>query len=90
VIRSEGFAERVAELKGQLDGDLLVNGSGQLARALAEHGLVDEYRLMVFPIVIGEGKRLFDGVASSQALRLVSSRPAGDTVILTFEPRGVG
>jgi dihydrofolate reductase len=71
----------------ELDGDLLVNGSGQLARGLAEQGLVDEYRLMVFPTAIGRGKRLFDGVPASQALRLVSTQPAGDTVILTLVPR---
>jgi dihydrofolate reductase len=89
VIGGEGWAERVGELKAELDEDLLVNGSAQLARALAERGLVDEYRLMVFPTVLGRGKRLFDGVASSQALRLVSSQTAGDTVILTLVPRGV-
>ena len=77
--------DRVAALKDEVDGDLLVNGSGQLVRSLAERGLVDEYRLMVYPIVLGQGKRLFDRLAMSRRLRLVSSEPAGETVILTFD-----
>lgn len=76
--------DRVAALKDEVDGDLLVAGSGQLARALAERGLVDEYRLMVYPIVLGQGKRLFDGLGMSRRLRLLSSEPAGETVILIF------
>lgn len=77
--------DRVAALKDEVDGDLLLAGSGRLARALAERGLIDEYRLMVYPIVLGQGKRLFDGLGMSRKLRLVSSEPAGETVILTFQ-----
>lgn len=88
VIDGGAFVERVRGLKDELKGDLLLNGSGQLARGLAEQGLVDEYRLMVFPTLIGAGKRLFDGLAAGQALRLVSTQPAGETVILTLVPRG--
>jgi dihydrofolate reductase len=87
VIECDGLAQQVGRLKGELTGDVLLNGSGRLACELAGQDLVDEYRLMVFPIVIGRGKRLFDGLASSQSLRLVSSQPAGDTVILTLVPR---
>jgi dihydrofolate reductase len=76
--------DRVAALKDEVEGDLLVNGSGALTRALAERGLIDEYRLMVYPIVLGQGKRLFDGLGMSRRLRLVASEPAGETVILTF------
>src|SRR5207245_7296630 len=55
---------QVARLKSEAAGDILVAGSAQLARSLTEQGLVDEYRLMVFPIVLGSGKRLFDGSPS--------------------------
>jgi dihydrofolate reductase len=79
--------EQVAAVKGELEGDLVLNGSARLARALAEQGLVDEYRLMVFPTALGRGRQLFDGLAASQAFRLDSTRPAGDTVILTLVPR---
>ena len=56
-----------------------------MVRGLTELGLVDEYRLMVFPIVLGEGKRLFDGVSDAVALNLVDVRPLkSGTVILTY------
>ena len=77
--------DQVPALKDEVEGDLLVAGSGRLTRALAERGLVDEYRLMVYPIVLGQGKRLFDGLGVSRQLRLVASQPAGETVILTFD-----
>src|SRR5215210_1160254 len=68
----------VARLKAQVEGDILVNGSVGLVRTLMEHGLVDEYRLMVFPTVLGAGKRLFGETPEAAALRLVDSRPAGE------------
>ncbi|HTX31285.1 MAG TPA: dihydrofolate reductase family protein [Solirubrobacteraceae bacterium] len=77
--------DRIPALKDEVEGDLLLNGSGQLTRALAERGLIDEYRLMVYPIVLGQGRRLFDGLGMSRPLRLVASRPAGETVILTYQ-----
>ena len=81
-----GF-DRVAELRSDLVGDLLVAGSGTLVTALTDHDLVDEYRLMVYPILLGQGRRLFNGGAASRSLRLTSSEPAGETMILTFEPK---
>ena len=60
----------------------------RLVRALAEHGLVDEYRLMVFPTLLGAGKRLFEDTRKPATLRLVDSRPAGETVILIYAPAG--
>ena len=80
------LSEAVTELREKFDGDILVNGSVQLARELGELGLVDEYRLMVFPTVLGGGKRLFGETAATEPLRLTESRPAGETLILIYEP----
>jgi dihydrofolate reductase len=79
-------AEAVAALKREVDGDILVNGSVQLVRTLMEHDLVDEYRLMIFPTVLGAGKRLFGESGEAVALRLVDAKPAGETLILIYEP----
>ena len=81
-------AEAVAELKREVDGDILVNGSVQLVQTLMEHDLVDEYRLMVFPTILGAGKRLFGETSDALALRLVDAKPAGETLILIYEPGG--
>jgi dihydrofolate reductase len=82
---SGDLAAEVGALKAQPGGDLLVAGSATLAQALAGHDLVDEYRLMVFPIVLGDGKRLFGPAAAGQTLKLVDSRQLGSgTVILTY------
>jgi dihydrofolate reductase len=87
VIRGDVAAE-VARLRAQPGGDLLVAGSCQLARTLIQHGLVDEYRLMVFPIVLGSGKRLFpDAMSQAARLTLTDSRTAGAGILLlTYEP----
>jgi len=78
----------VAKLKEQVAGEILVAGSAMLVRALVENDLVDELRLMVFPTVLGGGKRLFGESASAKTFGLVESRPVGDdgVVILTYEP----
>ena len=78
-------AEQVSTLKRQEGGDILVNGSVQLVQTLMEHDLVDEYRLMVFPVVLGSGKRLFKDGADRTALTLVETKPAGSVVILTLQ-----
>src|ERR687897_2997108 len=80
-------AESVAELKRDVDGDILVNGSVQLVQTLMEHDLVDEYRLMVFPTILGAGKRLFGETRDAAALRLVDAKPAGETLIIIYAPR---
>jgi dihydrofolate reductase len=81
---------RIRELKRGGDGDILVNGSATLVRALAEHGLVDEYRLMVFPTVVGGGKRLFPDGTAIGALELAESRPVGPdgVLVLIYRPKG--
>jgi dihydrofolate reductase len=55
-------------------------------QTLTEHGLVDEYRLMVFPVVLGGGKRLFDETSKPVPLKLTDSKPAGECLILIYEP----
>src|SRR2546425_3476130 len=72
-------ADGVAKLRQQPGGDVLVNGSAQLVQTLMEHDLVDEYRLMVFPVVLGSGKRLFNETSAPVAMQLVESKPAGET-----------
>ena len=76
----------VAELKQGDGGDILIGGSATLAQTLHAAGLIDEYRLMVFPIVLGSGKRLFGETDDASTLRLVELKPlASGTVILTYE-----
>ncbi len=72
----------------ELEGELLVNGSGQLVHALLERGLVDELRLMVFATVLGNGRRLFGETASELPFRLVKSTPVGGdgVMILVYQP----
>src|SRR3954452_17017047 len=86
VIAPGEIAERVGELKAQPGGDILVNGSARLVRALMDHDLVDEYRLMVFPVVLGGGRQLFEA-GDSVPLQLVQTTPAGECLILIYEPR---
>ena len=87
-IAPSNLSAEVARLKDEHDGDILVNGSAQLVQALTEEGLVDEYRLMVFPVVLGKGKRLFEDTAASRPLKLTGSKQAGETLIQTYEPAG--
>jgi dihydrofolate reductase len=79
-------ADEVSKLKEQPGGDILVNGSVQLVQTLMEHDLVDEYRLMVFPVVLGSGKRLFGEGSDTTALQPVDTKPVGECVILTYQP----
>src|SRR3954468_22983441 len=76
----------IARMKEEQDGVVLVNGSNRLVDALAGGGLVEEYRLMVFPVVLGAGKRLFADPGSTTALELVEAKPVGPdgVVVLTY------
>jgi dihydrofolate reductase len=79
--------EEVAKLKQNVSGDILIYASYQLGRTLMEHDLVDELRLVVFPVVLGAGRRLFGEPGIEKPLRLVDSRTLGDTlVVLTYQP----
>jgi dihydrofolate reductase len=81
------WSEEVARLRKELDGDLLVYGSRRLSRALIEMGLADEVRLLVYPLVLGTGERLFDEMEDKLPLRLVESRPFGDGVVkMSYAP----
>ena len=79
---SGSVADEVARLKAQYDGDILVQGSATLVETLNEQNLVDEYRLMVHPVVLGRGKRLFGNGAAGTDLELVESRKVGPNVLL--------
>jgi dihydrofolate reductase len=82
-------AEGIASLKEQDGPELQVHGSGNLVQTLLRHGLVDEYRLWFFPVVIGSGKRLFADGSVPAALRLVDSQVSTTGVVMgTYEPAG--
>ena len=79
--------EEVAKLKQEQDGDVVVHGSARLVQTLIDNDLVDELRLMVFPVVLGSGKRLFGETSDKKRLRLADSKAVGDGVaILIYEP----
>jgi dihydrofolate reductase len=80
------LGEEVRKLKDQVEGDVVIFGSAKLAQSLIEHDLIDEYRLMVYPLLLGSGKRLFAETNGTSDLQLVDATKAGDTVILTFHP----
>jgi dihydrofolate reductase len=88
VVLNGDVAAAVAKAKEETNGDLLLNGSASLIPTLIDAGLVDEYRLMVFPIVLGKGKRLFLDTGDKAALKLVDAKPVGPdgVAILTYEP----
>ena len=85
VLRGD-LLDEVAHLTGMVRGDIVVPASVRIARALLEHGLVDELRLKVFPVVLGAGERLFGETGGPRGIRLVSVRTLdGDTAFLTYE-----
>jgi dihydrofolate reductase len=81
--------EGVSKLKRDLEGEIVVPASYQLGRTLIEHDLVDELRLVVFPVVLGEGERLFGETGETKPMRLVDTKTIGDgLVFLRYEPVG--
>jgi dihydrofolate reductase len=85
VLKGEVLSE-VSKLKHQLDGEINVIASFQLGRTLIEHDLLDELRLMVFPVVLGAGERLFGETSDKKSMRLLDTRTVGDDVAyLTYE-----
>ena len=82
-------AEGIADLKRQPGKDITIIGSGALVRSLLRDGLLDEFRLMIYPVVLGSGKRLFEGEGGRRALELVDSKTFGTGVLyLTYRPAG--
>jgi len=79
--------QEVSKLKHSLDGNIVVHGSAQLVQTLLANDLVDELRLMVFPVVLGSGKRLFGATSDSKRMQLVESKTVGDGIaILIYKP----
>jgi dihydrofolate reductase len=88
-VLKDDVAEEVGKLRREQDGDIVVHGSAQLVQTLIENDLVDELRLMVYPLVLGSGKRLFGETGDKKPMRLVDSKVVGDGVaILIYEPAG--
>jgi dihydrofolate reductase len=87
LIKSDEFTEEVAELKRQPGKDITILGSGELLRSLLKEGLLDELSLIVHPVILGGGKRLFEDGGERQALELVDSKAFGTGVIyVTYRP----
>ena len=89
LIRGEELAEGISRLKQQPGKDISISGSGTLVRSLLREDLLDELRLMVHPIVVGSGKRLFEDGVDRKSLELVDSRTFATGVLyLTYRPAG--
>jgi dihydrofolate reductase len=87
-ILSGDVIEEITTLKKKLKGNIVVHGSAQLVQALVANDLIDELRLMVFPVILGSGKKLFDGMDEKKSMKLISSQTVGDGVgILIYEPK---
>ena len=84
VLKGDVVSE-VSKLRQDLNGEILVAGSLQLVQTLMEHDLVDELRLMVYPVVLGAGKRLFGETSDKKAIRLLDIRGVDDLAYLTYE-----
>jgi dihydrofolate reductase len=85
-VLKDDVLDEVSKLKQELNGEILVPGSFQLLRTLMEHDLVDKLRLKVFPVVLGDGDRLFGETSDQKPMRLVDTQPVGDGVaVLTYE-----
>jgi dihydrofolate reductase len=79
--------EEVSKLRQRPGGDIVVHGSAQLVQTLLEHDLVDELRLMIYPVVLGTGKRLFGETSDKKRLRLTDSKTVGDGITTCiYEP----
>jgi dihydrofolate reductase len=82
-------AEEVSRLKDQPGKDILIFGSADLVNTLMQHDLIDEYRLMVFPVIVGSGKRLFNEGGDTRSLKLVGTQTFDSgAIVLTYEPAG--
>jgi dihydrofolate reductase len=90
ILRGDPVKE-VAKLKQEIDGTIVMYASYQLGRALLDAGLVDEVRLYVFPVVLGEGERFLSGTGVQRPLRLVKADTVGESLVyLRYDARGQG
>ena len=88
-IIKDNIAEEIAKLKQKPGQDILVAGSGELVRTLMQHDLIDEYRLMVYPVVLGGGKRLFRDGSDKTVLKLIDTKSfASGIVVLSYQQAG--
>lgn len=86
-ILNGNLTEEITKLKKKLKGNLVVHGSSRLVQALVANDLMDELRLMVFPVILGSGKKLFTEMDQKKSMKLISSQTVGDGVeILIYEP----
>jgi dihydrofolate reductase len=85
VLKGDAVSE-VSTLKQQLAGDIVVAASFRLVHALLEHDLVDQLRLMIYPVVLGAGERLFGETSDKKLMRLVGNKTVDDLAFLTYEP----
>jgi dihydrofolate reductase len=84
-VLKQNVIEEVTQLKSSPGDDILIAGSGKLVNTLVQHNLIDEYRLMVYPVILGKGKRLFEPAGDKLALKLVGSKRVGEGIlILTY------
>jgi dihydrofolate reductase len=88
VILKGNIKDEITKLKKERKGNIVVHGSAQLVQALVTNNLIDELRLMVFPVILGSGKRLFGEMSQKQSMKLISSQAVGEGVeILIYEPK---
>jgi dihydrofolate reductase len=81
--------EEVSQLRKRVAGDIIIHGSPRLVQTLLEHDLIDELHLMVFPVVLGTGKRLFGDTSDKKRMRLTDSKTVGDGIaVLIYQPAG--
>ncbi len=85
VLKGDDVIDEVSKLKQEIDGEIVVAASFQLWHTLIEHDLVDELRLMIYPVVLGAGERLFGEISGKKPMRLVSTRTVDDLALLTYE-----
>jgi dihydrofolate reductase len=88
VVLSGNVVDEVRKLKQQINGVILVTGSSQLVHTLIEHDLVDQLRIMLHPVVLGSGRKLFNESAEMKRFHLAAAEVMGDVVLLTFDHHG--
>jgi dihydrofolate reductase len=84
-VLADDVVQEVSKLRGELGGEIVVAGSIGLVRTLMENDLVDELRLMIYPVVLGAGVRLFGETSDQRPVRLVETRTVDDLAYLTYE-----